>query len=354
MKLFLDNIIFSIQKGGGISVVWQENLKRLIKDNDLNYTCLEYENKNIFRKKIRIPEDRLLYKKPRISLQIERYLNPKVNSNDKLVFHSSYYRYVKAPNIKNITTVHDFTYEHYRKGLPKLIHHKQKYKAIHNSDTIICISEHTKLDLIKFCPKISEEKIKVVYNGVDTEYRVLDSEIDFIPYEKGEYLLYVGDRKSSHKNFKLAVEASVKVNLPLVIVGRSLDKSEEIYLNTLLFNSFFLLTDISNEILNIVYNNAFCFLYPSSYEGFGIPLLEAQNAGCPIISSNESSIPEIAGNGAILINNIDSFKIAEAINFMKKVENKRSSLINLGLENSKRFSWDKCFSQTKKIYEESI
>ena len=354
MKIFLDNIIFSLQNGGGISVVWSENLKRLIKDRDFDYTCLEYKNENIFRNTINVPKDRLLLQKPRISFQLERYLNPKINSSHKMIFHSSYYRYVKAPNIKNITTVHDFTYEHYRKGLPKLIHQNQKYNAINNSDTIICISEHTKLDLMRFFPKIPEEKIKIVYNGVDTEYKVLDEDVDFIPYDKGGYLLYVGDRKSSHKNFKLAVEASAKVNLPLLIVGSSLNKFEESYLNSVLFNNYFLLTNISNKKLNLVYNNAFCFLYPSSYEGFGIPLLEAQRAGCPIISSNSSSIPEVAGNGAVLIKDINSFKIAEEINFMKKYESKRRSLISSGLENSKSFTWDKCFKHTKKVYEESL
>ena len=299
MKLLLDNIIFSLQKAGGISVVWSENLKRLANDNDIDFKCLDYLGNNIFSKSIKLPEDKLIIKNPRVSLQIERYLSPDVTIKDKTIFHSSYYRSLNDPKVHNITTVHDFTYEYYRKGLPKFIHKTQKYKSIYNSKTIICVSENTKLDLLKFCPGISEEKIKVIYNGVDKDYKVVNENVDFIPFENGGYLLYVGDRKSIYKNFKMAVEASSKVSLPLVIVGGVLSKNEKKYLNTTLRNNYILLSGISNKELNLLYNNAFCFLYPTTYEGFGIPLLEAQRAGCPVISSNISSIPEAASMGLI-------------------------------------------------------
>jgi mannosyltransferase len=354
MKLILDNIVFSLQKAGGISVVWKENLKRIIRDNELEFNCLEYGDDNFFRKIIDIPIEKLILQEPRLSLQVERYLKPKIDVNENTIFHSSYYRYIQHPKVHNITTVHDFTYEYYRKGLSRLVHKKQKYAAISNSEKIICVSEYTKLDLLKFCPKIEEDKIRVIHNGVGDEYKVLSDKVDFIPFENGEYLLYVGDRKSEYKNFNMAVETSAKVELPLVIVGGELEELEEKFLKEKLKSKYFSLSKISNKDLNILYNNAFCFLYPSYYEGFGIPLLEAQKAGCPIISSNCSSIPEVAGKGAVLLDNISSDKMADVINSMKTDDKNRKLLIKLGLINSERFSWEKCYDQTKSIYKEFI
>ena len=350
MELILDNIVFSLQKAGGISVVWSENMKRLLVDNDIDITCLEYGEQNFLRKKIHPNDNQIINLIPRLSLKLERYLNPSINLKKKNVFHSSYYRCIEQPEIYNITTVHDFTYEYFRTGISKKIHYEQKLKAIRNSEKIICISENTKLDLLKFHPWLPEERIEVIYNGVDETYRVVNDEVDNIPFDNGGYLLYVGDRKSNHKNFNQAVEASIKVNMPLLLVGSALSKKEKQYLDFKLNKDYFLLSGITNEELNLLYNNAFCFLYPSSYEGFGIPILEAQRAGCPIISSNSSSIPEVSGNGAILLNEINSDLISEALNSLRNNNQFKTSLISLGLENSKKFSWDKCFEQTKKVY----
>ena len=147
------NIIFSLQKAGGISVVWSELLKRMAKLGP-NYKCLEYtgHEKNIFRKTLDIPESNLIRKNyPLLSFQ--RYLNPRVPhvcTNTLFIFHSSYYRFCPCKNAINITTVHDFTYEYFFSGLRKILYCRQKYRAIRHSDHIICISETTKKDLLKF------------------------------------------------------------------------------------------------------------------------------------------------------------------------------------------------------------
>jgi len=291
-------------------------------------------------------------------INIQRFLNPNISCKGG-IFHSTYYRIINDPSIINVTTVHDFTYEYYRKGLPGLLHQYQKGAAINNSKKIICVSENTKRDLISFYPKINDKKIKVIYNGVNTAYKILDNNPgdlvkSLVPYSQGEYILYVGERRVKYKNFRLAVEACRILRMPIVMVGGGpvTDQEKSFMKFKLEKNNFFFHPHITNESLNILYNNAFCLLYPSSHEGFGIPIIEAQKSGCPVICSSCSSIPEVAGNGALYLKKIDTESIIEAIKTIDHNSAKRNEIIHIGIKNANKFSWDQCYQQTKELYEE--
>jgi mannosyltransferase len=359
MQLYFDNIIFSLQKAGGISVVWHEHLKRALLDPELNPLFFENFNQNIFRKTISIPDEQVISNPlKKIPMVLQRYLNPKITKG-KGIFHSSYYRTVTNPNFINVTTVHDFTYEYFRSGLPKIIHAKQKGNAIHNSKRTICISESTKSDLLKFYPKYPESQISVIYNGVNEAYSPLknkkQSQLNkLVPFDSLGYILYVGDRKTPYKNFNMVVESAKIMKLPLVLAGGgNYAKNEKQTIESRLgSNSFILVSGISNSDLNILFNHAMCLVYPSLYEGFGIPIIEAQKAGCPVICSNSSSLPEVAGNGAYLVADISVNRLMERINQLKHGSGEREQLIDLGFKNAVRFSWDKCYQQTKQVYKE--
>ena len=109
---------------------------------------------------------------------------------------------------------------------------------------------------------------------------------------------------------------------------------------------------VEEHVLISFYNVAKVFVYPSLYEGFGLPILEAQACGCPVITSNVSSMPEVAGESAILVDPYNVEEIASAIHKVSLDKNLRDNLIQKGFENCKRFSWQRCAEETLKVYEE--
>lgn len=338
--IYLDNIIYSLQKAGGISVVWSK-LTECLMESDANLRFIEYAEAcgNVIRSSIEIPES-LIERRSNRFLRLKRYLNPCVSCDNRFIFHSSYFRTCSHPKAINITTVHDFTYEYFNpSAVKRFVHCHQKYAALRKSDYIVCISENTKRDLLKFLPDIDESRIRVIYNGVDDTFHIL-------PDKKTEkYLLYVGDR-IHYKNYNVAVDVALKMNMPLVVVGRELKPHER-------RDNVILRKNVSSEELNKLYNNAYCFLYPSSYEGFGLPVLEAQKAGCPVVAVNTSSIPEVIGDTPLLVEKPDADLIVQRLAVLED-DNIRQSIVKIGQENAARFSWEKMGKAYINLYKEVL
>jgi glycosyltransferase involved in cell wall biosynthesis len=351
MKIVFDNIVFSLQKSGGISVVWYQLLKRITKSNDFETSFIEYHgaSENIFRKKLEIN----FIENSSLPISIARYLNPRFSSiNEPFIFHSSYYRTCSNKHAINVTTVHDFIYEKQRTGLKKQLHSFQKRKAIENSDYIICVSQNTKNDLLQLFPNVNTERVYVVHNGCSDNYHPDSAHSGvYSRFKKSEYLIYVGVR-DEYKRFDLALETALGLNLGLVIVGGGMltDEEEKMVRNILPENQYQVFQNISDNDLNCLYSNALCLIYPSIYEGFGIPIIEAQKAGCPVVAFNGGAMKEIIGITPLLFNKFNALEISNLIKTHLFDLDKRDKIVEQGLVNSSKYTWDKTFKETINIY----
>lgn len=359
MHVYCDNVIFSLQRAGGISVYWYELLRRMLRDG-VSLRVVEGSNvdDNIFRTKLNLPQH-LIVPNLIIPTQIARYLPPFVALPKGCIFHSSYYRVPWGRNCATVVTAYDFTYERFGAGLPRFVHSIQKRMALQKARGVICISESTKRDLLKFVSGVPEERIRVIHLGYSDEFRPCH-EIerkglcDNASFNDLPYLVYVGDR-GSYKNFPLAVQAVSQLpGYGLVVVGGgALNRSDQALLNEKLQGRHLHLDRLPNEKLNSLYNSAHALIYPSSYEGFGIPVIEAMAAGCPVIASNTSSIPEAAGNAGLLVDDLSAVAFGARV---RELENSslREVVIQRGFENVKRFSWERCYQETIAFYREIL
>jgi len=176
------------------------------------------------------------------------------------------------------------------------------------------------------------------------------------PIFKKPYLLFVGSRYG-YKNFaKLlsvyCLNKDLNKNYNLVAFGGgSFSKKEKRYITEMGLSSENILQITGDDdLLKEFYRNASLFIYPSLYEGFGLPLLEAMSCGCPVACSHTSSMPEIAGNAASFFDPNSSVSINKVINLILTDENKKIDLINKGYERIKKFGWEKCVKLTLEEY----
>lgn len=304
IPVIFDNIIFSLQRYGGISVVWTELLNRALADKDLAVKELDYRQ---------IP-----------MRFMERYRIPAYKAETPSVFHSSYFRVLPQKGVYNVTTVHDLTYHFYRRGLAKAVHLWEEERALRHSEAVICISENTKRDLMRFYPWLQEDRIHVVYNGVSEAFAPIPSA------QKKGYLLFIGNSMVDYKRYDVAQEVARLTGLELRTP-----------------------TCVSQAELNTLYNEALCLLYPSDYEGFGLPILEAQKAGCLVIAQRCSSVPEVIGPEGLMVAHDTPKRMAqEMADIVLQLKSRPvESIVKAGLENARRFSWDKTYLQTKQVYE---
>lgn len=353
MKLVHDNIIYSIQKWGGISNYWTEIRKNILANSNLDIANLGIKA-NVISNNFKNDKsfEIINSKKPFLNF-LERYQNPFPKLDENHLFHSSYYRYSKNPKSINITTAHDFTYELHWSGIKKHVHIAQKTKALNNSNTIICISNYTRDLMLKLYPNLSKKRIEVIYNGINARELLDNSKLNFkkfIRFEEYEYALYIGDRKALYKNFRIACKALELSKVPLVIIGGgSLTSNELLLLENINYQHVLFASD---QELSYLYSKALLLLYPSISEGFGIPLIEAQILGCPIISTNKSCIPEIAGEGAILLDKIDENSLSRSIDEISRNTQTKDKIVELGYLNASRFSWDKTRKETIELYKD--
>jgi glycosyltransferase involved in cell wall biosynthesis len=270
--------------------------------------------------------------------------------------------------VKKIITVHDIIPLLFRNNLPS----EYKYwgptlRLIKNrTDCIITDSENTKKDCIKYL-NIPEEKIEVIYLAADKRYKYLENkqelkdELRFKYNINDLFILYVGTVES-RKNVSLLIKSfhelkklGVKHKLVLIGVhGHGSAKIVELVSSLNLVDDVIFTGYVPDNDLVKFYNTADIFIYPSLYEGFGLTPLEAMACGCPVISSNTSSLPEVIGEAGVLVDPYDYKVLAGEIYRVLIDEDLRKELSKKSLQRSKVFNWKKTAKKTWNVYEKVL
>lgn len=278
--------------------------------------------------------------------------------NPRVIHETYFFPYALGPKkAKRVLTVHDMIHEKFSSSQSSW-GKASKYKsiAVHRADHIICISEVTKRDLIKIF-NIDEEKISVIHHGYSVKDLSRKDPMLVNPIFTSQYLLYVGHR-GVYKNFKRLVEAyalSTEINSQFKIVcfGGEEFSPEELKNFSQLGIASEKITRFSggDELLGCLYKNASAFVFPSLYEGFGFPPLEAMSNDCVVICSNAGSIPEVVGIAGEYFDPNDAGDIKRAMEKVLFQPERQRELRALGRERIQQFSWERCAEETLKVYE---
>ena len=265
-----------------------------------------------------------------------------------------------------VITIHDLISLRYKNIS---VHQRFYFKyflpfLISKAKLIIAVSGTTKKDIVSYL-KCPEEKVRVVYNGYDhTNYFAIGGNQHLIERAYGvkKYLLAIGPTYP-HKNFETLIQAykelddSVRIQYPLIIAG-----GKKKYVNTLkdlvkkldLEINIRFIGYVPIELMPSLYREAHVFIFPSLYEGFGIPLLEAMACGCPVITSNTSSMPEVCGDAAIYFDPLDKNALKNAVMNLTRDKKLWNEMRERGIEQSKKFSWEQTAQNLKSVIENII
>lgn len=268
---------------------------------------------------------------------------------------------IEKLNIKSVVTIHDLIYVRYPKYYQKTDQIIYDYKFRHACEVatkIHAISQQTKLDLISFF-HIPENKIEVIYQTVNPLFFNVLPEVKKLEVLKkyalpGQFLLSVGTIEQ-RKNLVTLLEAMLisKINMPLVVVGKPTgykDKVQKMISEHSGALKVHFLTGVNNRELQALYQSAMALVYPSVFEGFGLPVAEAQASGCPVITSNVSSLPEAGGNAALYCDPEKPEEIGRAIENLMSDPALRKTLIANGNLNAQRFTQENYARQLRQLY----
>jgi glycosyltransferase involved in cell wall biosynthesis len=275
-----------------------------------------------------------------------------------------------------VMTVHDVLEHMYRarnhSGLRRSLHFHLTRRVLHGAARIFAVSNFTKKD-VEVLFGIPSDNIHVIYNAIDERFRQghatdVDRQVISERYQVNyPFLLYAG-RLSPHKNVGRTIEAfsALKTelekegkfpDLKLIIIGDELSRQPELrrtVVRSAVQNDVRFLGFVPIEVLSIFYDTAKIFVFPSLYEGFGLPPLEAMSHGTPVVTSNTTSLPEVVGAAAVLVNPENVFEIMRALHRVLLDQGLRERLKQRGYEQAARFSWEASARQLLQVYKQVV
>ncbi|WP_300566383.1 glycosyltransferase family 1 protein [Flavobacterium sp.] len=372
MKILLDPQIFNSQKYGGISRYYTEIFSALFNKNKaeieipLYFTNNVYFNESVLITKSQKKNSFLLRSLSNLGISIRKITKKKNNSNAaKAMSHKEYDLFIPTyfdpyflEHIGSkpfVLTVYDMIHELF----PKYFESndpiaKNKLLLMEKATKIIAVSQNTKNDIIRIYPHIDAEKIEVIYHGNSIK---IDPTISVqLP---SNYILFVGVREN-YKNFNFFINAINELlkndpTLHVVCAGGGKFNQKEIqFIKSLGFENQIIHKNFKENELGQFYKKAKCFVFPSMYEGFGIPVLEAMACGCPIVLGHHSSFPEVAGNAGVYFDLNDSEDLKNKISPLLNDENLRNDYIEKGFIQVQKFNWETAAEQCFELYKKAI
>ncbi len=273
-----------------------------------------------------------------------------------------------------VVTVHDLLDHMYRvnsqSSMKRALHYQFTKRVLHRASRIFAVSNFSKADTVRLFD-VKPQKIEVIYNAIDDRFRqghANEADREFIAerYQVNyPFLLYAG-RISPHKNVVRIIEAFAALknelnkealydDLKLIIIGDEVSRHPDLRRACVkggVQNDVRFLGFVPIDVLRMFYDQAKIFVFPSLYEGFGLPPLEAMAHATPVVTSNTSSVPEVVGNAAVMVNPENVFEIMRALHRVLLDQPLREKLKPRGLEQAGKFSWDASVRRMLEIYKE--
>ncbi len=351
LKLHIDGRMLY---GSGIGRCLREIIKEII-TADSKIKIYLYGNYADYRKYLgeySISDDKITFREnnsPIYSIKeqvVGSMISLKGKSSD--VFYYPHYNLPFIVHKNSVFTIHDFTQfkfpEYFGKSRVKIARLVLN-NAVKKAKKIIAVSKSTLGDFCYYFPEY-KDKVEVIHNGVSKKFKVLrdkEKEIFMLKKNFGKYILFTGNNKP-HKNISGLISSFVEVkkefkDFKLVIISKGFS-TEMLPLEDEIKDDIFVVEEVSDNELVYYYNCAFMFVLPSFYEGFGLPVIEAMACGCPVVTSNVSSLPEIGGNAALYIDPYDNSSLSGGIKKVIVDSNLRDELIKKGTSRAKLFNWE--------------
>jgi glycosyltransferase involved in cell wall biosynthesis len=366
MRILYDHQVFSLQDAGGASRYHYELLHHLSQVPDVRADLqLGVSGTILPFQQLSSPQTRVRSWHWRLRPGICRYLANEILGNSIAacsgkvdVYHPTLYR--RMPMVRTrrlIVTHHDCTHERFPELFPDVSRIlAAKRRLFSQADAIICVSESSRRDLLKFYA-VDSTKTRVIHHGLNRLSRCDKAAERLAQLVRRDYLLFVGSRaayKNFHNLLRAFREAGLQSSFDLLVVGggQLMPEEKSLVKDLGLEESIIVLPLVTDRLLAEAYSGARLFVYPSLCEGFGFPPLEAMAAGCPVLVSNTSSLPEVCRDAPFYFNPEDQGSLFYALQRATSDQQARTLAIERGITVTAEYSWSKCAEETLALYRE--
>ena len=357
----MDGQIFAVQEHGGISRMFAELADQFIQDPSLGVSleALSMVTRNHYLlSEPRLAEHLRVRPAQWQHLTVARYLARPHRSTNADVVHSTFYltRALRDfPGRPHVVTVHDMIPELFPESRRRADRITNKRRYVDQASHIICVSESTKADLLRIFGDV-QAPISVIPHGVNPRFAPTSAKIPGFPHE---YLLYVGKR-DGYKDVATLINAMSHLvdefpGLTLMLVGGgALTAQERDHIARLGLSDRVMQRSVADIDMPAAYSGARAFVFPSRYEGFGLPVLEAMACGAPVILANSSSLPEVGGNAAVYFAAGDASGLVESARLVLSEDESASQMARAGRERALDFTWWRAAESTRDVYAQTL